>query len=235
MAEYWNSAAETYDFDMAFLLKTLFVDEDAERENIISLLQLRSDSKVLEIGCGTGRDTEKMVKRLGKEGLLRLTDISPNMLKICEEKIFGCSVPFEMLIHDASAPLPFDQRTFDVVFHFGALNEFKDKKFAMSEMVRVAKVGGKIVVGDESVPEWLRETEFGKMLMAANPRFKATVPLDAVPKEARDVKVHYIMNSVYYLIEFRVGEGEPKVDETITFPGRRGGTYRSRYEESLKR
>ncbi|MCM3903805.1 MAG: hypothetical protein ND866_19050, partial [Pyrinomonadaceae bacterium] len=39
---------------------------------------------------------------------------------------------------------------------------------------------------------------------------------------------------VYYLIEFVVGEGEPRADFDLEIPGRRGGTLRSRFYGKLE-
>jgi hypothetical protein len=39
---------------------------------------------------------------------------------------------------------------------------------------------------------------------------------------------------VFYLIDFRVGEGEPTGNFDFEIPGPRGGTYRSRYLGQLE-
>ena len=40
--------------------------------------------------------------------------------------------------------------------------------------------------------------------------------------------------SVFYLIDFVVGEGEPKANYDFNIPGERGGTLRTRYEGKLE-
>jgi hypothetical protein len=101
-------------------------------------------------------------------------------------------------------------------------------------MVRVCKKGARIVVGDESMPPWLYETEYGRILMNNNPLFKLPVPLDKLPIEARDVSVKWIIGGVYYIIQFTVGEGEPQADFDLEIPGRRGGTLKTRYYGKLE-
>ena len=39
---------------------------------------------------------------------------------------------------------------------------------------------------------------------------------------------------MFYLIDFKVGQGEPLADFDFTIPGIRGGTYRTRYEGELE-
>ena len=99
----------------------------------------------------------------------------------------------------------------------------------MSEMARVVKVGGKVVVGDEAVAPWMREREYGKILMNSNRLYAYEPPIDLLPDCARQTCLRWIIGNAYYLIDFRVGEGPPKVDMDLPIPGPRGGTHRSRY------
>jgi hypothetical protein len=101
-------------------------------------------------------------------------------------------------------------------------------------MVRVSKVGARVIAGDESMPPWLYESEYGRILLANNPLFKKPIPFEQIPVEARDVVVRWVVGGVYYLIEFTVGEGEPKADFDFPIPGRRGGTLRTRYYGKLE-
>ena len=107
-------------------------------------------------------------------------------------------------------------------------------KKALSEMARVVKPGGKVLVGDESMPPWLYDTEFGKILLDNNPLFKFEIPLNKMPVEARNVIVRWIIGGVYYMIEFNVGVGEPKGNFDLEIPGKRGGTLNSRYYGKLE-
>lgn len=101
-------------------------------------------------------------------------------------------------------------------------------------MVRVTKVGGRIGVGDESMPPWLRETTFAKILATTNPQFMAEIPLKDVPIDARSVRLRWIIGGVFYFLDFTVGEGEPTAEFDLEIPGPRGGTLRTRYEGQLE-
>ena len=48
---------------------------------MIDLLELKNDFKVLEVACGTGRDSVLLDKRLSNKAELHLTDISFDMIK----------------------------------------------------------------------------------------------------------------------------------------------------------
>src|SRR5262249_61195360 len=108
--------------------------------------------------------------------------------------------------------LPFPAGCFDAVYSFGGLGEFSNIGRSFAEIVRVSKVGAKVVVGDESIPPWLRETEFAKILATTNHQFLAELPLAEIPVEARDVSVRCVVAGVFSLIELTVGEGEPTAD-----------------------
>jgi len=115
------------------------------------------------------------------------------------------------------------------VFHFGGFNQFGDLARGAAEMTRVAKPGGRILIGDEAVAPWLKGTEFEGIVTANNPLFRADAPLAALPVAARDVTVRWIIGNCFYVIDFRKGDGPPPLDLDLPHRGWRGGTMRSRY------
>src|SRR5262249_9186015 len=157
------------------------------RESMADRLELEHGDRVLEVGCGTGKDTVQIAAALGNGGEIFAQDISPAMIEIAKAATACAAPPIEFFLGDA-AYLPFDNRQFDAVFHFGGLNEFGDVPLALAEMTRVTKNGGKVVVGDEGVAPWLRDKLFGRMLINANPLYRHTPPLAALPENARDVR-----------------------------------------------
>ena len=101
-------------------------------------------------------------------------------------------------------------------------------------MVRVTKIGGKIVVGDESVAPWLRKTNYYKILKKTNPQFEEDLPILHMPVEARETNLEWVLGQSFYLIDFKVGNGEPKGNFDFVIPGLRGGTYRTRHEGEIE-
>jgi ubiquinone/menaquinone biosynthesis C-methylase UbiE len=230
---YYDDAAAVYDDVANLTFRIQYVDERKARESFVAALELRPQFRVLELACGTGRDSEIIAERLGPAGSFYLQDLSRAMLTRCRERLRAISTPAEFSTANASF-LPFADHTFDAVFSFGGLGVFGDAGQALREIVRVAKVGAKVVVGDESMPPWLRDTEYGRILLHNNRLFEKAVPLEDVPVEARDVVLRWVIGGVYYLLEFRVGEGEPRADFDLEIPGRRGGTLRTRYQGRLE-
>jgi ubiquinone/menaquinone biosynthesis C-methylase UbiE len=230
--EFYENRADVYDKFLYQTFKTHNEDETAVRNGFIDKLNLQKDSKVLEIACGTGRDSELIAARLGK-GKLVLQDISPSMLQICRKKLEHVEIDKAFCISNA-AYLPFPDNYFDATYSFGGLGEFPEIKRSLAEMVRVTKPGGKIVVGDESMPPWLRNTYFSKVLSKTNPQFLVDVPLSDIPVEARKFTLQWVIGGVFYLFDFEVGDGEPKGDFDYEIDGVRGGTLRTRLEGELE-
>src|SRR5574341_1047568 len=225
---FYGDRAEAYDQNLHLTFKTHGENEQVLRNLFVDALELQTAHRVLEVSCGTGRDSEIIAQRLSAAGHLCLQDIAAGMIERCRQRLATVSVPTSFSLSNACY-LPYPDRYFDAVYSFGGLGEFSDIKRSLSEMVRVSKVGAKIVVGAESMPPWLRETDFAKILITTNKQFLAKVPLEEMPIEARDVRLRWVIGGVFYLIDFKVGEGEPAADFDFEIPGPRGGTYRTRY------
>lgn len=232
--DWYRHNALTYDEFLPLTFRTLKVDEWNERAKIRKELRLEPGLRVLETGCGSGRDSALIADEMG-DGELYLQDISEEILVLAVEKFKKLDV--RPSVHFAVAngyALPFPSDFFDRTFHFGGLNTFGDKTKALAEMARVTKPGGIIVVGDESIPAWMRETEFAQILMNSNPHFSHVVPLDSIPQCASNFKLQWIMGDSFYLISFEKREGQPEADFDFEIPGWRGGTHRKRFFGQLE-
>jgi len=226
--QWYDSNADVYDENLHLTFDTFREDENAVRNRLVERLGLKHDSCVLELGAGSGRDSVFIADRLGANGRLYMQDLSLAILQKSFPKMAQKNVFMEFHVGNACR-LPFADREFDAVFHFGGLNTFSDVAGFFREISRVAKVGARIVVGDESMPIWLRDTEFGKVLMNSNPLYRYDLPLRHLPVCSREVKIEWILGGVFYVIEYSVGEGEPFADLDFEIPGVRGGTHRTRY------
>lgn len=237
--DFYQSSAEAYDATMDWVFKSFYEDEDEVRENMLAPLRLTHSSRVLETGCGTCRDSVRIARRLGPDGALFLQDLSPNMLLIGKRKLDELRAadrlqcPTELFVGNA-ARLPFPDGYFDSAFHFGGLNLFSDKRAAVLEMCRVVRKGGHVVFGDEGLAPWLRETEYGKLLMHNSALYAYSAPLECIPPNARNPSIRWFLGNAYYLIDFEVGNGTPAVNLDLPIVGRRGGTHRTRYDGKLE-
>jgi len=230
--DFYEGRAEQYEDTLNLTFFTHNLDETATRNGFIEKLRIERGSKILEVACGTGRDSVLIADRVGPSGELHLQDISADMMRVCCRKLRNHPAVASFALANA-IHLPYPDRYFDAVYSFGALGEFSDQARALKEMIRVSKIGARIVIGDESVPVWLRKTEFYRILKETNPMFEAPLPLSSIPIDARETSIHFVIGQAFYLIEFTVGDGEPLGNFDFPIPGLRGGTYRTRYHGKL--
>jgi ubiquinone/menaquinone biosynthesis C-methylase UbiE/uncharacterized protein YbaR (Trm112 family) len=231
--EFYDGRADVYDRYLPLTFSTFRESEDEVRHAMIDRLKLQAGQRVLEVGAGTGRDSEILLSRLGSTGELFCQDIAPLMLARNRERLASQSGCVHFALANATY-LPFPDRYFDAVFQFGGVGEFSDVPRFFREVARVTKLGGRVVVGDESMPPWLRETTFAKVLTYTNAQFAAPLPLAHLPINVRDVRLRWIIGGTFYLIDFSIGEGEPHADFDFPIPGVRGGTHRTRYYGQLE-
>jgi ubiquinone/menaquinone biosynthesis C-methylase UbiE len=231
--KYYSEIAKTYDENVHITFDLYGENESNIRNRMIDLLDLKSNSKVLEVSAGTGKDSEIISSRIGKEGGLWLLDISPDMLKYNMKRLQDVEVPTEFVIANACS-LPFIDNSFDALYCFAGIGHFPDLPKGLKEMARVVKPGGKVVFCEKNVPEWLRETEYGRICINNNPMFADQLPLKHIPVEARDLCVRWINGNVHYVFDYTVGVGEPKGNFDLEIPGVRGGTFNTRYYGKLE-
>jgi ubiquinone/menaquinone biosynthesis C-methylase UbiE len=236
---YDETAGEIYENAIDWLFKSFYENEELVREKMIDLLEIKSESKVLEVGCGTGRDSIRIAKRLGTSGSLFLQDLSRNMILKTRERFERDTAKLRITCEpnyftSSATYLPFQDGYFDAVFHFGGFNEFSEKRKTLFEFSRIVKKGGKVVFGDESVAPWLMDTEIGKIIATNNQLYCHTAPIEFLPENSRNVILRWILGCCFYLIDFRVGDGLPPINIDLPHKGKRGGTMRTRYYGQLE-
>ena len=215
----YDDAFQRYDRGVTWVFESLNSDEQVNRQKMCDLLHLKPGMKVLEVGAGTGKDSELIIKAISPNGEAYLSDLSPKMLQLAKQRLNPEGVTVNYFIANGTY-LPFEDNTFDAVFHFGGINTFAERKEAFEEFSRVAKVGARIVVGDESVPSWLRNEPTYKTLMKANPMFADEVPLQDLPKNIENFELHWIFGFGYYVIGYNKSAINPEVNVNLQIPGK---------------
>jgi ubiquinone/menaquinone biosynthesis C-methylase UbiE len=97
---------------------------------------------------------------------------------------------------------------FDVVFHYGGIHFFSDRSRAITEMIRVAKPGTKIVISDET--EKHVKSQYEKLLLAGkyfqNRKETVRAPIELVPASMLDVRLKEFRAGRIYCLTFRKPE-----------------------------
>ena len=105
----------------------------------------REGDKVLDIAGGTGDLALAFSKKVGKTGQVVHTDINEAMLRTGRDRLLDAGVSLPTLVCDAE-PLPFPSNYFDLVSVAFGLRNMTHKDVALTEMSRVLKPGGKLLV-----------------------------------------------------------------------------------------
>ena len=109
-------------------------------DDLAARLPVSPGTRVLEVACGTGIVTERLVRRLAGRGTLVATDLNEPMIACAQARLPG-SPALEWRQADGTR-LPFPDRSFDaVVCQFG-LMFFPDKAAGVGEAYRVLRPQG---------------------------------------------------------------------------------------------
>ena len=115
------------------------------RKKLVSLVQPKVGFKVLDCATGTGDLAIAFKKSVGSDGVVIGTDFCEEMLAIAPHKAAKKHLDIQFQLADVMS-LPFQDNSFDISsISFGIRNVVNPVK-GLSEMARVVKPGGKIVV-----------------------------------------------------------------------------------------
>lgn len=231
----FKEKAISYDQYQHLSFETFYQNETDVRNSMIDKLELKPNSTVLEVNAGTGRDSVLIAKRLSSNASFHIQDISMDMLMILKEKMADLDVPTEINQSNA-CKLPYTDDVFDAVYSFGGvgMNTYANNKEVLAEIVRVTKPGGKVVIGGLSLAPWLHSTTFGKILINHNPHYANEINFTDLPIEAREFNLSWILSGAGFVIDFKVGKGEPDANFDYEIPGVRGGTHKTRFYGQLE-
>jgi ubiquinone/menaquinone biosynthesis C-methylase UbiE len=133
-AAFVGKIPENYDRYLAPLFFNPYADD------LVARLPVRDGMDVLEVACGTGIVTRRLVERLGGRGTLVATDLNEAMFAHARTRLPGRG-DAQYRTADGTS-LPFESGSFDaVVCQFGVMF-FPDKTAGAREAFRVLRSGG---------------------------------------------------------------------------------------------
>ena len=134
--EYFNEKAVIWDETVA--------ERDTTRlEHMAKRLNIRLGSTVLDVGTGTGVFLPFLLSKIGKNGRIVALDFAEKMLRRAQAKGFNGNVDY-LQADVANIPLP--DEIFDIVVCYSSFPHFQDKPRAFTEMNRVMKDGGRLLI-----------------------------------------------------------------------------------------
>lgn len=146
----FNNIAPTYDL----LNHTLSLGIDKRwRKRAINWLKPFSPAVMMDVATGTGDFAIMACKKLQPDSLIG-TDISEGMMKIGQEKVIaeGLDKYITFKKEDCTA-LTFNDNQFDAITVAFGVRNFDDLDKGLSEMCRVLKPGGHLVILELTAPD----------------------------------------------------------------------------------
>lgn len=231
------TAEAIYQNFLDWMFATFRIEEQAFRADLAWRLGARPGDAVLITGCGLGDDILSILDIIGPTGEVHAQDLSATMVAAAAARLAQAApervgqVTFS--VSDACR-LPYADGVFDAAYHFGGINLFDDVGAGVAEMARVVRTGGRILVSDEGVAPWLRDTGYGKMVITNNHLWAHQAPLALLPQNAADVSLTWVLGACFWVITFGLASGPPEIDPHVVHKGRRGGTMWTRHVGALE-
>lgn len=111
-------------------------------EQAIELMRLDADSRVIDIGCGSGWAARLMAEK-ARDGRVVGIDVSDEMIRIARESSASSpNVEFQVA---SAEQLPFETGEFTHAFSMESLYYYADLPSALKEIRRVLRDGGRFV------------------------------------------------------------------------------------------
>lgn len=144
----FNKIASTY--DRLNHLMTGGIDRRWRRRAVRALVDPSRPQQLLDVATGTGDVALALLGAVHPESRLTGVDLSEQMLAVARRKLQGRNC--QLLLADAER-LPFADGSFDCVSVAFGVRNFVHLEQGLSEMCRVLKPGGKLVVLELSYPD----------------------------------------------------------------------------------
>src|SRR5450755_892985 len=185
-------------------------DRDRYFRSYMDLLEVRAGESVLETSVGTGLNFKYLPHGVKLSGL----DLSPEMLAHCQANLRRLEMDADLFLGNAET-LPFNDGSFDVVFHVGGINFFNDRAKAIREMIRVARPGSLLLIADETEKHVKEVYEKGLGGYFKNRKEPVRAPVDLVPPAMEEVHLESLRNGMFYALTFRKPEAINSADSVL--------------------
>lgn len=109
---------------------------------VLDGLDLDAGARILDAGCGSGRNMVQLARR----GTVTGIELAPASLEAARVRGVGPVVPGSL-----DEPLPFGDAAFDLALALDVLEHLEDDRAALGELARVVAPGGRLLV---TVPQY---------------------------------------------------------------------------------
>lgn len=121
--------------------------EDKRNRQIISFLEYNPYAKIIDLGCGSGEFSIKIVEKTGSEEIYGI-EVWNEFVKKSKDK------GLKVIKSDLNGILPFKNESFDVVVSNQVIEHLSYPIKFVSEIKRILKSGGMSIVSTENLSSW---------------------------------------------------------------------------------
>lgn len=199
-ARFYDKISRFYRASTLFYCWLKGTSERKTKNLYLDQLEIKEGDQVLEVAVGSADNIFHLPDFASYTGL----DISFGMLTMAKWRLKRWK-RHASLIQGGAEHLPFRDNSFDVVFHVGGINFFNDKQRALSEMIRVAKPGSKLMVVDETeamLVNTYQKNPFSRKLYQLADR-DLSVPVQLLPVGMKEIEVRYFFDQRIFCLTFR--------------------------------
>lgn len=158
------------DYDRLNHILSLNIDKSWRRKAVKEIADTAEPLNILDEACGTCDFTIEIAKAATKGSKITGIDLSEGMIKIGREKCAKAGIEADLQTGDCEA-MPYESETFDRIGVAFGVRNFENLPKGLTEMHRVLKNGGKLVILELSIPSnpiirWCYKLYFLKILPA---------------------------------------------------------------------
>lgn len=143
-------------------------------KRLVKLLDLKPDSRVLELGPGAGYFSPELARAV-PQGKLVLVDVQQEMLDMAKERLKDRGFKNVEYRRGDAAYLPVESESFDAVFLAMVLGEMPNREACLKEIRRVLRPEGLLSITELKLgdPDFLPMSEVLRSVQAAGFRCRA--------------------------------------------------------------
>jgi 2-polyprenyl-3-methyl-5-hydroxy-6-metoxy-1,4-benzoquinol methylase len=159
-----NIEARTYDKIHADMNNSLQQQFNLIVDDVLQTMGVSDMFRILDIGCGTGLSTEKLLNTKLKSQLssVYLLDTSSEMLKECKQKAEGWGINYN-IIEGYIFTLP-EKSDFDIILICSVLHHIPNLKVFFEQINKIVKPGGCVIHLQDPNGDFLNSPEYSARL-----------------------------------------------------------------------